>query len=144
VRLADPAEAVTILSAVFGLLLIFLPVSFPRMIVTNWQQGRLTPLMMAFTLLLDTFLYLRAAHLMSAKPGVVASACLGSLPLLIVGGLSLLLQSAVTLTLSTDLPNLLGRTSEEILAHTYLALVAAVFLPFIVIRFLQQFRAPHL
>jgi hypothetical protein len=142
VRLADSAEAVAILSAVFALLLITFPASFPRLIVNSWQHGQLLPVMMALTLLLDGCLYFRVAHLLSAKPGPIAAACLGSLPLLVVAGLSLLLQSAVhrTLSLSFDLPNLQARVGEEILAHTYLGLVAAIFLPFLVIRLLQQVR----
>ena len=144
VRLADSAEAVAVLSAVFALLLITFPVSFPRLIVTGWQHGQLIPAMMALTLLLDGGLYFRVAHLLSAKPGPIAAACLGSLPLLVVGGLSLLLQSAVHRTLSFDLPNLQARVGEEILAHTYLGLVAAIFLPFLVIRLLQQVRGKGL
>ena len=143
VRLADAAEAMAVLSLVFGLLLVLFPVSFPRMIVNSWQHGQLMPIMMALTLLLDTFLYLRIAYMRSAKPGLVAAACLGSLPLLVVGGLSLLLQAAVSHTLSGDIPNLQLRVGEEILAHTYLGLISAVFLPFLVIRLLQQFKATN-
>jgi hypothetical protein len=143
VRLADSAEAVAALSLVFGLLLVSFPVSFPRMIVISWQHGQLMPIMMVVTLLLDTCLYLRVAHLLSAKPGVVAAACLGSLPLLVVGGLSFLLQGAVGRTLAGDMPNLQLRVGEEILAHTYLGLVSAVFLPFLAIRLLQQFKATN-
>jgi len=141
VRLADAAEAVALLSLVFALLLVLFPVSFPRIIVNSWQRGQLMLAMMVFTLLLDTCLYLRVAHMRSATPGVVAAACLGSLPLLVVGGLSLLLQGAVSRTLVGDMPNLYLRVGEEILAHTYLALVSAVFLPFLAIRLLQQFKA---
>ena len=142
-RAWDCARQSTILSLMFGLLLVLLPISFPRLIVTSWQHGQLMPVMMMFTLLLDTALYLRVAHMLSAKPGIVAAACLGSLPLLVVGGLSLLLQSAVKLTLASDLPNLQARVGEEVLAHTYLGLVSAVFLPFLVIRLLQQFKATN-
>jgi hypothetical protein len=143
VRLADAAEAVAALSLLFGLLLVLFPVAFPRMIVNSWQHGQLMLVMMVLTLLLDTCLYLRVAHLLSAKPGVVAAACLGSLPLLVVGGLSFLLQGAVGQTLSGDMPNLQLRVGEEILAHTYLGLVSAVFLPFLAIRLLQQFKATN-
>ncbi len=143
VRLADASEAVAALSFIFGLLLVFFPVLFPQMIVSSWQRGQLMPLMMIFTFLLDTCLYLRVAYLQSAKPRPVAAACLGSLPLLVVGGLSLLLRSAVSHTLSAGMPNLQARVGEEILAHTYLGLVAAVFLPFLVIRLLQQFKAAN-
>lgn len=143
VRLADSAEAVAAVSLVFGLMLVVFPVSFPQVIVSSWQHGQLMPFMMVFTLLLDTILYLRVAHILSAKPGIVAAACLGSLPLLVLGGLSLLMQSAVHHTLSMDLPNLQARVGEEILAHTYLGLVSAIFLPFLVIRFLQQFKATN-
>ena len=114
---------------------------FPETIVRNWQRGKLMPIMMVFTLLLDTCLYLRVAYLQSAKPRPLAAVCLGSLPLLVIGGLSLLLQSAVRNTISAGLPNLQGRIGEEILAQTYLGLVCAVFLPFLVIRLLQQFKA---
>ena len=98
---------------------------------------------MVFTLLLDTALYLRVASILSAKPGLAAGACLGSLPLLVVGGLNLLLRATLTHLLSGELPNLQARVGEEILAHTYLGLVAGVFLPFMVIRLLQQLRAKN-
>lgn len=140
VRLADVAQAGTALSFLFGLLLVVFPISFPRMIVSSWQGGRLMPVMMLFTFLLDTLLYLRVAYMLSAKPRPLAAACLGSLPLLVVGGLSFLLQSAVSHTIAWDMPNLQGRIGEEILAHTYLGLVSAVFLPFLVIRLLQSFK----
>lgn len=143
VRLADSAEVVAALSFVFGLLLIVFPVSFPRLIVNSWQHGQLMISMMVFTFLLDTILYLRIAHIRAAKPGAVAAACLGSLPLLVVGGLSLLLQSAVRHTLAVDLPNLQARVGEEVLAHTYLGLVSAIFLPFLVVRLLQQFKSTN-
>jgi len=143
VRLADAAEAIAVLSLVFGLLLVLFPVSFPKMIVNSWEHGQLMPVMMALALLLDTCLYVRIAIMRSAKPGIVAAACLGSLPLLVVGGLSLLLQSAVSQTLALDRPNLQLRVGEEILAHTYLGLISAVFLPFLVIRLLQQFKATN-
>ncbi len=143
VRLADAAEAIAVLSLVFGLLLVLFPVAFPKMIVNSWEHGQLMPVMMALALLLDTCLYLRIAIMRSAKPGLVAAACLGSLPLLVVGGLSLLLQSAVSHTLALDMPNLQLRVGEEILAHTYLGLISAVFLPFLVIRLLQQFKATN-
>jgi hypothetical protein len=143
VRLADAAEAVAALSLVFGLLLVFFPVSFPAIIVHSWQRGQLILGMMVFTLLLDTCLYLRVTYIRAATPGVVAAVCLGSLPLLVVGGLSLLLQGAVSQMVSADMPNLQLRVGEEILAHTYLGLVSAVFLPFLVIRLLQQFKATN-
>lgn len=141
VRLADAAGAVAVLSAVFASLLVAMPVVFPRLIINSWEHGQLMPVMMAVTFLLDAFLYLRIAHLLSAKPGMVGAACLGSLPLLVVGGLSLLLQATVRHTLALDLPNIQARVGEEVLAHTYLGLVSAVFLPFLVIRFLQQFKS---
>ena len=140
VRLADSAEAIGALSLIYAALLAIFPVSFPNIVVRSWEHGELLPLMMVFTFLLDTGLYLRVAQRLSAKPGKVAAACLGSLPLLVVGGASFILQRAVKYTLTSDLPNLHARVGEEILAHTYLALVAAVFLPFLAIRLLQQFR----
>jgi hypothetical protein len=141
VRLADAALAVATLSLIFGLLLVFFPVAFPRTIVTSWQRGYLAMVLMALTLVLDAFLYLRASYLRSAKPTVLVAACLGSLPIIVVGGLSFLMESAVAQTISLDLPNLQARINEEVLAHTYLGMVAAVFLPFLVIRLLQQFKA---
>lgn len=143
VRLADASDAVTALSLMFGALLVLFPVAFPRIIVNSWEHGQLMPILMVITFLLDTGLYLRIAHMQSARPGPVAAACLGSLPLLVVGGLSLLQQSAVSHTLAADLPNLQARVSEEILAHTYLGLVGGVFLPFLVIRLVRQFRTKH-
>lgn len=143
VRLADAAEAVAVLSLAFGLPLVLFPISFPRIIVTSWQHGQLMPVMMVLALVLDACLYLRVTHLQSAKPGLVAAACLGLLPLLVVGGLGFLLQAAVGQTVSADMPNLQGRVGEEILAHAYLGLVSAVFLPFLAIRLLQQFKATN-
>jgi hypothetical protein len=131
---------VATLSLIFGLLLVFFPVAFPRIIVTSWQRGYLAMVLMVLTLVLDAFLYLRASYLRSAKPTVLVAACLGSLPI-VVGGLSFLMESAVAQTISLDLPNLQARIHEEVLAHTYLGLVSAVFLPFLVIRLLQQFKA---
>ena len=141
VRLADAAVTVAFLSLIFGLALMFFPVSFPRIIVTSWQRGYLAVVMMAITLVLDAVVYLRAAYLLRAKPPILVAACLGSLPNMVVGGLSFLMESAVTQTISLDLPNVQARMNEEILAHTYLGLVSAVFLPFLVIRLLQQFKA---
>ncbi|MGD0758384.1 MAG: hypothetical protein ABR921_05735 [Candidatus Sulfotelmatobacter sp.] len=143
VRMADASGAVAILSLVFGLLLVFFPESFPRMIVRSWQHAQLMPIMMVFTFLLDTCLYLRVAYLQSAKPRPAAAACLGSLPILVVGGLSILLRSALSHTLAAGMPNLQARLAEEILAHTYLGLVSAVFLPFLAIRLLQQLKAAN-
>jgi len=141
VRLADAAVAVASLSLIFGLLLVLFPVSFPRIIVTSWQKGYLVVVMMVLTLVLDAFLYLRAAYLRSTKPTILVAACLGSLPIIVVGGLSFLMESAVAQTIAVDLPNMQARLNEEVLAHTYLGLVSAVFLPFLVIRLLQQFKA---
>jgi hypothetical protein len=141
VRLGDAAEAMIFISITFGLFLVCLPVWFPTLIESSWQQGRLMPVMMGLTLIIDTGLYLRVAYLQSAKPGILGAACLGSLPVLVIGGLSLLLQSAIKHTLATDLPNLQARVAEEILAHTYLGLISAVFLPFLCIRALEQMKA---
>jgi len=140
VRLADSAEDIGTLSLIYGALLVIYPVTFPNLIVKSWERGELLPIMMLFTFLLDTALYLRIAQRLSAKPGMMAAACLGSLPLLVVGGASFILQKAVKYTLTSEWPNLHARVGEEILAHTYLALVAAVFLPFLAIRLLQQFK----
>lgn len=141
VRLADAAEAVAVLSTVFALALILFPVSTPRVIVNSWEHGSWMIAMMLFAFVVDTCLYIRVAHILSARPGMVAAACLGSLPILVVGGLSLLLQRTIHYMISSDLPNLQARLGEEILAHTFLGMVSAVFLPFLIIRFAQQFRA---
>ena len=125
---------------VFALALLAFPVSLPRLIVASWQHGQLTPAMMALVFLLDMFLYLRVAYILSDKPSVGAAICLGSLPILTLMGLSILLEGAVRYTISTDLPNLQARVDEEILAHTYLGLVSGIFFPFLVIRLWQQFR----
>jgi len=141
VRLADAGVTVAYVSLAFGLLLVFFPVSFPRIILHSWQNGQLIVAMMVLTLSLDAYLYLRIAFLQSAKPAILAAAFLGFLPIMVVGGLSFLLQAAVAQTLAGDLPNLQARVGEEILAHTYLGLVSAIFLPFLVIRLLQPFEA---
>jgi hypothetical protein len=141
VRLAEAAVAVASLSLIFGLLLVFFPVAFPRIIAASRQRGYLAMVLMVLTLVLDAFLCLRASYLRSAKPTVLVAACLGSLPIIVVGGLSFLMESAVAQTISLDLPNLQARINEEVLAPTYLGLVSAVFLPFLVIRLLQQFKA---
>lgn len=140
VRLADSTQLIGVLSLVYAALLVIYPVSFPNMIVKSWERGYLLPLMMAFTFLLDTCLYLRIAQRLSATPSMLAAACLGSLPLLVVGASSLLLQRSVKYTLLRELPNLHAQVGEEIIAHTYLAIVSAIFLPFLAIRLLQQIK----
>lgn len=142
VRLADSAEAIGLLSLVYAALLAVFPVWFPNFVVRSWERGQLLPVLMGLTFLLDTCLYLRVAHRLSAAPGIPAAACLGSLPLIVVGAASLLLERSVKYTLTSDLPNLHARVGEEVLAHTYLALVAGVFLPFLAIRLLQQVKKP--
>jgi len=141
VRLADAALTVSYLSLVFGFLLVFFPVSFARIIQNSWLNGNLTVAMIVITLSIDVCLYVRIAYRLSAKPTVLAAACLGSLPIVVVAGLSYCLQSAVHYTISGDLPNLQSRVGEEVLAHTYLGLVSGVFLPFLAIRLLQQLKA---
>jgi hypothetical protein len=141
VRLADAAVTVAYLSLVFGFLLVFFPVSFPRIIQSSWLNGNLIVAMMVITLSIDACLYVRIAYRLSAKPTVLAAACLGSLPIVVVAGLSFPLQGAVDYTISGDLPNLQARVGEEILTHTYLGLVTGIFLPFLVIRLLQQLKA---
>jgi hypothetical protein len=139
-RLADPAIMLAYVSLVFGLLLVFFPVSFPRMVVQNWQNSHSTAAMILVSVSLNLGLYLRAAHLRSAKPGLWASACLGGVPVFVVVGLSFLLQATIAHTLSGYIPNAAARVDEEILAHTYFGLIAAIFSPFLVIRFAQQFQ----
>jgi hypothetical protein len=141
VRLADAAFTVAFLSLIFGLLLVFFPVSFGQIIQASWQHGNLTVALMVITLAVDAGLYIRIAYRLSAKPTVLAATCLGSLPILVAVGVSFCLQGAVDFTLAGDLPNLQGRVGEEILAQTYLGLVSGIFLPFLALRLLQQFKA---
>ena len=139
-RLADPAATLAYVSFIFGLLLVVFPVSFPRIIVQNWQNARLTPIMILFTVSLNLGLYLSVAHQRSSKPGILAAACLGSVPVFLLAGLNFLLQATIAHTLSGSIPNALARVDEEILAHTYFTLIAAIFGPFLLIRLGQQFR----
>jgi len=141
VRLADPAFAAAYASVAFGLLLIFSPVSFPRMIVQNWYNGRLTIAIAVFAVLFDLALYLHVGHLLSVKFQIIAPACLGSLPIMIVVGLNYFLQVAISLTVSADLPRIEARINEEILTYTYFQLVSAIFIPFLLLRLLGQFKA---
>ena len=138
VRLADAAFTIGFLSLIFGLLLVSFPVLFGQIIQASWLHGNLTVAMMVITLAVDAGLYVRIAYRLSAKPSILAAACLGSLPIFVAVGVSFCLQSAVDYTLAADLPNLQGRVGEEILAHTYLGLVSGIFLPFLAIRLLQQ------
>jgi hypothetical protein len=139
-RLSDPAETLGYLSLVFGLLLVFFPVSFPRMIVQNWENARLTPTMILFTVLLNVGIYLRVAHRRSAKPGIIAATCLGGVPVVVLVGLNFWLQATIAGTLNQYISSAPARVNEEILAHTFFALIAAIFTPFLLIRFAQQFR----
>ena len=141
VRLADSGIVVAYLSLIFGLLLVVLPVSFPRLIMNSWQNGSLMLAVTILALAIDAYLYIRIAYLLSAKPTVLAAACLGSLPIIVVVGHVLLLDASVAHTLAADLPNLKARVGEEVLAHTYFSLVSAIFVPFVVIRLLQQFKS---
>lgn len=139
-RLADPAAMLAYVSLVFGLLLILFPVSFPRLILQNWLNARLTPIMILFTVSLNLGLYLTVTYQRSAKPGVVAAGCLGSVPVFVLAGLNFVLQATIAHTLSSTISNAPARVDEEILAHTYFALIAAVFAPFLLIRLAQQFH----
>jgi hypothetical protein len=140
VRLADPAAAVAYLSMAFALATVFFPASFPGFIVRSWQQGRLIPALIAFTLLVDATLYIRVAKLISSKPRLLASAFLGSLPIFIVIGLSVPFENAISLALSGYCSHVSARIAEEVLAHTYFTAVSAIFLPFLLIRLVQQFN----
>lgn len=141
VRLADPAAVVGYVSVAFALALIFFPVSFPAGIVRTWQQGRLIPMIMVFTVLLDAALYIRVAHLISTKPRLLVAACMGFLPIFIIVGLSVPFESAVSHAVAEYPFNVSGRVAEEILAHAYFTTVSAIFLPFLLIRLVQQFNA---
>ena len=62
VRLADAAGTVAYLSLIFGLLLVFFPASFPRIILNSWQHGNLMPVIMVLTLSLDACLYIHVSY----------------------------------------------------------------------------------
>ncbi len=140
IRLADSAAMVACVSTVFALGLLLFPVSLPESIVRNSQEGRLTPALITFTLLLDTALYLRVAHRLSIKPRLLVAACLGCLPIFIVVGLSVVFEKAVS-DIAVNYTNASARIAEETLAHTYFTIVAAIFLPFLLIRLVQQFNS---
>jgi hypothetical protein len=139
-RLADPAATLAYLSLLFGVLLVFFPVAFPRIIVESWQNARLTPIMILFTVSVNLGLYLSVAHQRSARPGIAASACLGSVPVLVLAGLNFVLQATIAHTFSGSAGNASLRVDEEILAHTYFSMIAAIFAPFLIIRLAQQFK----
>jgi len=139
-RLADPAGTLAYLSLIYGLLLVSFPMAFPRTIVASWQNASLTPVMILLTVSVNLGLYLTVAHRRSARPGMVASACLGSAPVFVLAGLNFVLQATISHTLAGSQPNALARVNEEILAHTYFALIAAIFGPFLLIRLGQQFK----
>jgi len=139
-RLADPAATLAYLSLLFGLLLVLFPVSFPRLIVENWQNARLTPIMILFTVSVNLGLYLSVAHHRSARPGIAAAACLGSVPVFVLAGLNFVLQATIVHTFSSSVPNASLRVDEEILAHTYFSMIAAIFAPFLIIRLTQQLK----
>lgn len=138
-RLADPALTLAYLSLTFCTLLVVFPISFPRIIVQSWQDAHLMPIMIVLIVFLNVGIYLRAAHVRSAKPGIIATSCIGCVPVLVLVGLNFWLQATITHTLSGYVPNAAARVEEEILAHTYFSLVAAIFTPFLIIRFGQQF-----
>ncbi len=139
-RLADPAAMLGYVSLMFALLLVLFPVGFPHVIIQNWRSARLTPIMILFTVSLNLGLYLRVTYQRSARPGVVASACLGSVPVFVLAALNLVLQATITHTFLGNFPNAMARVEEEILAQTYFAIVAAIFAPFLLIRLGQQFH----
>jgi len=139
-RLADPAIMLGYVSLMFAVLLILFPSSFPSIIIANWQNARLTPILILFTVSLNLALYLRVAHQRAARPGIFASACLGSVPVIVLALLNLLLQTTIAQTFAGDMTNATSRVNEEILTHTYFAIIAAIFAPFLIIRLAQQFR----
>ena len=139
-RLAYPGMALAYVSLIFGLLLIFFPTSFPRIIIQNWQNARLMPAMILFTVSLNLGLYLRVTYQLSGRPGMAACACLGSAPVIVLAGFNKFVLLTIAYMLSADPPNVLARVNEEILAQTYFAMIAAIFTPFLLIRFAQQFR----
>ena len=96
--------------------------------------------MILFTVALNLGLYLKVTYQRSAKPGLLASACLGSVPVFVLAGLNLLLQATIAHTFSGDIRNASARVDEEILAQTYFSLIAAIFAPFLLIRLGQQFH----
>ena len=60
-RLADPAIMLANVSLIFAVLLIVFPSSFPHLILKNWQNASLTPMLILLTVALNLGLYLRVA-----------------------------------------------------------------------------------
>jgi hypothetical protein len=116
IRLSDPAAAAYV-SLLFAVLVLIFPVSFPRMLADGWFTGRLTPALIVIAGLLNAGVYLRVAHLRSAKPGLAGSAILAMLTALTLVGLMLLGVA------SRAIANLAGKQSPGVChggdSHSY-------------------------
>lgn len=138
IRLADSSAVAAYVSFAFALAMAFFPVSFPALIAQNWLNGRLVPVLALGTCLLNAISYLRGSHMLSRKPGLIASAVLACFTVLTVVGFSVIETTVVT-------PWLAGLANPqayaiEVLAHTYFTMIAALFIPFLAVRFLQGIR----
>jgi acyl dehydratase len=139
IRLSDPAAAAAYASVVFAVLVLIFPASFPRMLADGWFTGRLTPALIVIAGLMNAGIYLRVAHLRSAKPGLVGSAVLGVLTALTLAGL-MLLESQVVRAQISYASNPQAYVTEEILAHTYFGLISGLFIPYLFLRFAQGLK----
>lgn len=139
VRLSDSSGVAACVSFAFALALALFPVSFPGVISKNWFNGHLVLTLALVCCLLNAVSYLRVAHMLSRKPGLLASAALGFFTVVTVVGLSAM-ETTVVAAWIAGLPNPQPYTTEEILAHTYFTLISALFFPFLAVRLLQNFR----
>jgi hypothetical protein len=139
VRLSDPSVLAAYVSFAFAFALALFPVSFPGVISKNWFNGHLVLTLALVCCLLNAVSYLRVAHMLSRKPGLLASAALGFFTVVTVVGLSAI-ETTVVAAWIPGLPNPQLYTTEEILAHTYFTLISALFFPFLAVRLLQNFK----
>jgi hypothetical protein len=142
VRLSDPAALAAYVSFAFAFALALFPASFPAVVSKNWLNGHLILTLALGSCLLNAVSYLRVAHIVSRRPGLLASAALGFFTVLTVVGLTVI-ETKVLGPWIIGLPNPQPHVTEEILAHTYFTLMSALFFPFLAVRFLQSFRLSH-
>ena len=139
IRLSDPAAAAAYVSLMFAVLVLIFPARFPALLADGWFTGRLTPALIVIAGLLNAGVYLRVAHLRSAKPGLAGSAVLGMLTALTLVGL-MLLESQVVRVQISHASNPQAYVTEEILAHTYFGVISGLFIPYLFLRFAQALK----
>ena len=139
IRLSDSAALAAYVSFAFAIALALFPASFPAVISKNWLNGHLVLILALCSCLLNAVSYLRVAHMVSRKPGLLASAALGFFTVVTVVGLTVI-ETKVIGSWIIGLPNPQPRLTEEILAHTYFTLMSSLFFPFLAVRFLQRFK----